>query len=479
MAIAARLTVDSEIPLWVFGPAGVGVCLATLTPNPELTVAAVMSLAMIVLLLRRRSEPAALLFIFGMQWLQGSLKVFHADVLGIELWKMVDAHNVEAAVYLTLAWTVCIAIGARIAITIFKRYSVQQLPSSDVTTESLFLLYGAWSVAEIALHSIAPASTRQLLLAFANLRFAVVFAIFVVALKTRRGLPLMWVTFGIEMAIGALSFFSDFKVPLFLLVLAAISSGKKLRPRQSILALVAAMVTLYLGVVWSAIKLEYRDRLNGGTGAQVVAIDRHDQIGELVGLFENVDSGVLSAGRDALMERIAYVDYFAYTIDYVPAVKPHEGGKLWLDAVLHILTPRMLFPEKAELRSDTEVTAIYTGLDLYRTNRETSISMGLPAITYVDFGSPMMLLVAILVGLLHGATYSYFWSRGPSHALAQGFATVVVIGHTTIEPSAEKLLGGEVTMFVVAFAVWKSMPTLMKLVNGLARIMTGSRPDGP
>ena len=77
--------------------------------------------------------------------------------------------------------------------------------------------------------------------------------------------------FGIEILIGFLGFFSEFKVILMIFLMAALAAPSALRGVRIRSALAVGVSILVLGVVWTGIKKEYREFLNQGTEQQMVA----------------------------------------------------------------------------------------------------------------------------------------------------------------------------------------------------------------
>ena len=114
----------------------------------------------------------------------------------------------------------------------------------------------------------------------------------------------------------------------------------------------------------------------------------------------------LPEGFENLLERISYIDFLAATMERVPKVIPHEGGTRLGEAVWHVLTPRILFPDKPEPPSDTQVTAYYTNLpNAVFASANTSISIGYLGELYIDFGVAGALLAVFLMGLIFGRCY--------------------------------------------------------------------------
>jgi hypothetical protein len=139
-------------------------------------------------------------------------------------------------------------------------------------------------------------------------------------------------------------------------------------------------------------------------------------------------------------------------MERVPETLPHEGGARLAEAILHVLTPRVLFPDKPEVRSDTEVTARYTGLPLaVWADQSTSISIGYLGELYIDFGVAGAVIAAFLIGLASGRAYRAIrdHTRTPGF-INYGLCMMVALTLATFEIALIKLLGSVVTVIAAA-----------------------------
>lgn len=445
-------------PTLVLG--AVAAVLSLLTANPGLTALAVAVLVFVALLTWRAGAPPILPFLCVIQWLQASAKVFHADVQGVELHDLPAAHHleigtaatIEEAALLSLAWVATLAVGIRVSRAGTRIVDEREAPAA-LHLPRLLSLYGGATLAVLALTPFASGGLRQVIVAAADLRWAVVFAVFWTVLRSARSRVWLFAIFAAEVAAGFLSYFASFRVPVYLLAIAVAAGPMAFRARRIVGFAGVAAIALYLGVVWSAVKVDYRQALNQGTGAQIVAIDRVQQASELARLLGSVDRDMLSTGLENLVDRIGYIDYFAYCLEHVPALQPHEDGLLWRQALGHVLQPRLLFPDKPALESDTLIAERYTGLDLMSWTETTSVALGLAAEAYVDFGVPWMFLAALWVGLLYGLAYRVIADRGGFPVLRQAVAVAMLLPLATLEPSTTKFLGGYLTRLLFAFLV--------------------------
>jgi hypothetical protein len=431
--------------------AGASVALAWLTPNPELTAWAAASFWVIVYATWRPGELPALPFAALMQWVASSLALLRANALGLELWATLPLPGLETAVALSLLAVTVFAVTARIGLGWHAR-PMPDLPAAAGGLERRLLI--AWGLASAipALAVVSPLSgLSQLVLGLANLKWVSVLLLFFVALRRGRW-TLLWIVLVVEVGLGSLAFFSSFRTPLYLLAIAFAAAGKpgKVRTKQWIGAAAIGALTLVVGIAWQAIKTDYRAFLSGGTGAQVIRHDitAQEQLSTLTDLIAGLgdrDTGLLV---DDFILRMSYVDYFAATISYVPAVRPHEHGQRVVAALGHVFMPRLFFPNKPVI-NDTEDTARYTGVRVEDFGRHTSVCLGYPAEAYIDGGPMHMAWSVAFFGLVIGFIARRFATQQIDPLLGALMVAVIFVGVATIELSFKKLIGSAFILLIV------------------------------
>ena len=407
--------------------------LGLLTSNPALTATAFLVLIAVVVLLWRTGAPPVLLFIAGIFWLQAATKVLHADLLGIPVADMaLNPATIDDAILLSLLSVLGLAAGMRIGMG-RPRPDTWNRVASDTESLSLHRLWAAAVVVWIAAlmagsFAFELSAARQLLLALASVKWVFIFALACVVFLRRRGYGLLGVVVLAELVVGFTGFFAEFKEVLFVLVIAVLTVRPHLSLKRLPTLLAGVALILGLGLVWTTIKPELREFLNAGTGQQVVLRSPTERVLGLLDRLGELEVGEVASASERLAERLAYVDYFAVVLGYVPSVRPHEGGALLGSAVRHVLTPRLLFPNKPPLPSDSEITSRYTGLNVPSDDEGTSINVGLPAEAYIDFGPIFMFLPILGIGLLCGLAYRVLTrADGGSIVLSYGFAIAVLI----------------------------------------------------
>ena len=324
--------------------------------NSLLAFFAIVVLVVGCLLLWRPGEAPILLFVFGYQWLQASISVFHANWLGVRVPRLtVWGGDPERAIVLSLLGLLVLACGMRLGAGKWRSedgYSARVVSSSRPIAMWFGLYAIAFVVAFIAqsLAWVIP-GLSQPLLAMAGLKWAFFFMLAYASFMQQTGAKHYFVAaFALELALGIGGYFSDFKTVMFFTLFAVMASGVRISPPTLIGFGVLGAMALAFGLVWTAIKGEYRSFVSQGQRAQIVEVgyvERLNKISELVG---ELDLTSLEFAADKMVRRLSYVEYFGAVLDYVPRIVPHEDGALWWDAISRPFMPRLLFHRQGHYR---------------------------------------------------------------------------------------------------------------------------------
>jgi hypothetical protein len=428
-------------------------------PNIALACLAAVALATGVACLWRPGEAPVLLFVFGYQWLQGSVAVFQATAAG----KPVDEFfanggEVAEATTLTLLALIAMAIGMRAVVGPVRRDLPQHAVMLAATRpmRDWFVLYASsWVLGAAALYAIGLASgLAQVLYGINALRWAFFLMLAFVHFSRERSAGWWFpAAFAFELAMGIGGYFSDFRTVFIVTFVAVVMAGVRLSIQRILAACIVAVAALAMGVVWTAIKPEYRQFVSGGAAAQIVTVGYPEQIQKLGELVADLDPEELGEATHELLSRLSYVELFGSTISHVPSVVPHEGGNLLLDAFVRPFMPRVFFPDKTEI-DDSERTRYYTGLNVAGAEQGTSISLGWVAEMYIDFGRWGMMLGAVGIGLFYGLIQRTLttWSRSQG-LLGFAMASAVLISAAALESSITKVIGGLMASLIAAFLI--------------------------
>jgi hypothetical protein len=388
----------------------VAVLAAATCDDPVLILACGFVTALTVALLWRLGEPPILLMAAGLQLSQVVMLPAYASLLGVPLQtlSLSGLGDLTSGAWFALAGMVslvagmwCGQLGARLQAGI-------QIEARALSPRSAFL-FCVVTMLFSALFDVVGSlyeGLKQPAVAASGVQWLGVFVLASVCAAQRRGFIYLLVVMVVDVLRGLAGFFAGFQDVIFVVLVGIFAVRPKLELRSVVVGLALAGGLLTLGAFWSVVKMEYRSYANLGTGQQAVLIPIEDRFGYLIEKAVDADSGTMALGFDLLAKRWGYIEMLAATIQNVPARVPYQDGTEMGAAVMHLLQPRLLFPDKPPLRSDTESAVRYTGIRFDQGNNAagTSISLGYFAELYVDFGFVGALVATFILGLLLGCS---------------------------------------------------------------------------
>lgn len=395
--------------------------------------------------------PPILLIPFGFQFLQINIRAIQASFSDqpIESFSVLG-YPVEPAMLFCSACLIAIILGIFI-FTRIKRSEPEIYPSAGRLTLNrlamiavLLLILGH---ASDFLASLA-APSRQL---FEGLAYAKWVGLFVLVwLSFQRGsfsvLAILVAAFEIGLGIGG--FFASFREPIYVIICAIITSVTRIRAGMLSFAAVCFLGMIWLATFWTFVKPEYREFVNRGSEQQVVLVPYEERMSYLVSQAMQFDGQSFEIGLTQLADRIAYIEYPAAVIARVPALLPYANGDQTKRAILHVLVPRIIYPQKPPLELDTILTNKYTGLHEGFSDG-TSISIGYMSELYIDFGFLGAMVACLVLGSMIGLLYQNVISyRKVPSVLNIGLLMGPIISVSVFETSLTKLVGAILVSFI-------------------------------
>jgi hypothetical protein len=418
------------LPLWVWIVAFAGALWGGLSIYPALTAACCFSLPIVASLLFIKGESPILFACFAMQWLQVVVLVFYADFYSTPLEKVIEFPELEKATWLSLGGVIALAIGMRTALDSIGRGAVMAAKmEKGLERLSLGRMMTAWLISFLLASSIGAiawkfGSLRQLATPIGSIKWVFFYLLAYRVLVRDEGYRFLLSAVLLEFVSGFTGFFGSFKEGIMMLIVVVMGLPRGMNLRIRSLALVFITLGGFAAVFWSVIKVDYRAyqvqkwRQKGGAST----MDKLELIGMLI---SRMDAKKMEEGFKATVARVSYVGLFGSVISHVPAVEPHSNGELWLGAITHVLTPRILFPEKKVL-DDSARARRFTGMRLSGAEEGTSIGIGYMAESYADFGSWGMFFPIYLLGLFLGRIYRNFCANPQSALLGAAIATSIL-----------------------------------------------------
>lgn len=450
----------TRIPSWVLWGTGIAGGLSLLTPQPWIGLACWLVIPLVVRLVWRDEEPPILLYGVVYLWTNAATQVIYYGITGESLLRVFGGPELRQAIWLTLVGTIIVAAGIGLAL-----YNLPTVPWSRVKQEAralspgrLFIGYLLCYVARSVLNiRLLPGGINQFIGALLLVRWATFFLLTLSVLTQRRGYGFLILAICIEVVLGLIGYWGAFKdfFPVFVVAYFGARSLSSLKDATVVGAVFT--VVFLLGLFWTAIKPEYRAFLTKGQGAQTVRVPVSAQADKLLALAGNVNAKQLQEAIEPAVKRMGYVDYFAMTLEYIPKYRPFDGGDGWERGIMHVLRPRLFFPNKPAVR-DSEITEKYTGAPV---SRGTSISIGYFGESYADFGRFWMFVPIFLVGVGYGLMYRFFVTTGSKKIIGFALAAAFLPTQVGALPSIPRLLGTGITNFVMlAVLLWFAGPKL-------------------
>jgi len=415
---------------------------------------AVLSLATLYLCVKltmTNDQVFALPLAMAFQWSQTSLGVFYNGITG----RTVPAiYSSDYRPMVMLALGCCLALAAGIRIGLLTR----KAPDPSVPRPGFAFGYGLLVTCYVgsifvegSLLQIAPyyPTFRQIITTLDTARLGVLFLLLRRLCSPKPRWSLIATVVGVEVVLGMTGFFAGFREPIVLAALAVMEVFDRKNRQHWAAVAVATVGALLLGLIWMGIRGEYRreytelDQFGQSRSARI------NRVRDLATGFLNADPEDVWRTADALVERMWAIYYPALALERVPKVLPHTDGAIVGAALTHIVTPRVFFPDKPELPSDSDSVRKYANVHVAGRESNTSIAFGYSIESYIDFGVPMMFLPVFAFGLFVGAAYALFrrliWHR----ELFVAFATVAFwLSVYLFERSWATMLGSTMSLLI-------------------------------
>lgn len=386
------------------------------------------------------------------QWLQVVAGLFYFGISARTHW-MWDPPLVRPFVIVGLLGVTALAIGVAVG---RRRYRVAPQPEVPLPLSNRVLAFwyfgvmlGSLALMQLAYRTPALAGLVQGFVMLSGARLALLF----VLLNRLVRPPGRWdAVAGIlawEIGFGLSGFFGSFKEPMVIFVLVLVGRFDRRRLGHWVALATAVFCLGGLSLMWTAIKPTYRAMLAEDEEERLSRSDRFAVVRALGAEWYRGGSRELAENLDATVNRVSAVYFPALAYQRVPRDAPHTDGEFFFHAFSHILTPRLLFPDKAPLLSDSEKVRRYSGVNVAGEETGTSIAFGYVTEMYVDFGMPWLLLPVAGLGWLIASLSGAAERRLRYRELSLGFVAYFAwFSLYLFERSWDKMIGQSLTLFL-------------------------------
>lgn len=415
----------------------------------------------------RRGEPPILPFCLGSQWAAVAAGFLYMQVTGS--YPGFLGEDVNRAVLYSLVGLLCIAAGIRAGAHFFRG----PLSSGDSPKQVPPFFYDIRRLWWIVLILFLPnwvVDVSSLAASFGGgqivsrlLEFREVFPVMLLleVIRQRRGYRYAAAGVLVAMIPKFGSYFSSFKDVLFSVFMAVLMEWKpwsktaddaKRNVRIVSLAVAMFAVFIFLGMLWEGgVKPPWRMAVLSGrvSGSPLSRIKEFPRFVKDAAADLEAQSSI-----EALIANMSSATaYFSLVLTRVPALMPHEDGAMVMRAVTHVLMPRFLFPDKANLGSDSWLVRRYAGLGAAGEESGTSVGLGYIAQLYIDFGSPVMFVGLFLYGTIVGVGLMSLRIFSPSDKFFHATAMVVFLQHFSALGEIAKQAGGFIQSVIIFSAL--------------------------
>ncbi|WP_318497488.1 hypothetical protein [Formosa sp. PL04] len=431
--------------------------LSIIGPHFMSSMLALTSLCVVLSLFFRIRNPiyATLFFALLFQWLAINIKIFYGNFLNIPLdeqfsyyqniYRLYDA-NTKSNIGL-----ICFSLGLYwVTNKKMSQLTIDKIIDPSYSVRKILICYliltFGFSFLFILKNYIPGLNT--ILMAFSKLKWGVFIWAYVYANYYKKDLKLLYIVIFVEILIGFTGYFSSFKNIIIITFVGMLSVVYQIDTSKLFKFIILGALTLMLGLVWTSVKVEFRDYLSGG-GGQNVVVSQSDGANKMVSLLEELTFEDMGDALEDLLDRISYIEFFSITLDNVPEKIPYQDGDIFTNAVSFYFKPRIFFPNKGVI-DDSEHTNKYTMLGLVG-GGQASHSIGYMTDAYIDFGPINMFPFLAFLGAIFGYVISLFFNKSKTMFWAVIFITPFYFLISGFSFNMIKVMGNMITYAVPVF----------------------------
>ncbi len=378
-------------------------------------------------LLTADEGPPVLALAFTLQWVTVCIGLFYVAVTGRPLQATLGS-DYQPMVLIGLGCLVALGGGLLLGQALVHRLKPMSgvRPLYALTFKSLILAYALATAVAGFIHEFAWSfpSITQAIIAVSFLRLGLLYLVLRRLVAADRWLVMAGVL-AVEIALGVTGFHAGFREPLIMAVLAFLERFDRRNVRHWMSLGTLFVVMGLLGVAWVSVRVNYRERYLADEAFAQNRGARFDNLTAAASKWASQDRGEFFGNIDLFIDRLWAIYYPALAVARVPDVIPYANGKLMLDTLAFTFEPRVFFPDKPEIGSDSDLVRKYSGVYVAGADQDTDIAFGYAAESYVDFGVPIMFIPVFIWGTFMGVCYAAMFKYYRHRDIAVSVATVI------------------------------------------------------
>ena len=443
--------------------------LIVLSEQPALMFISITSLYFTYSLFWKRYEPNVIFFGLFLTWLTITIKIFYSDIFGYKYIELSSSPNIIYTTYLSLIGYCFFAFGLWFALKKFtlSNKKLQSLFTDQVNFRRILIVYLVVAVLNALLKGFIfyLPGFSQLFVGLLQMKLGFLFLLLFYSFKQRKNLLIVFCIILIEIIFSFFSYFSNFKDIIITAIVIISLFPNRLSIRESIISVILGLSFLYSIFIWQSVKGEYRQYLNAGQYSQQIVVSQEDALIKL----QELSTGKSKYNKNDIfyetVDRISSLEFFSQSIDNVPSKISYENGSILKSNILHIVQPRIFFPNKTEI-DDSKLVNKYATRKVSTAKQGTTFSLGFMAESYIDFGPILMFVPIFFTGWLMGFIYKQIIEQSINYMWGFTLVSSLWININCNGIAGSKILGW-VLMYYIVFLIFRY--TLMKLLDRYIR----------
>jgi hypothetical protein len=399
--------------------------------------------------LLRESGPPILAAAFSNQWLQVTVGILYFAFTGRRVIEM-QTDEYRPMVLIGLATIMVLFAGFYLAAGLGHAKKAGPLPPRQLpwSTYRIGVCYGITVAIAGLLQEIAWSTSglTQVILMLSRIRYVFLFLLVTRLAKPHLRWQLLVAILAAELVLGFTGFFADFREPLVIIGVAIF--GAMDRKKAATWVIIASIALLAIGsaLIWTAVKPIIREQY-------IASVSAGNRLNSVVALTGSTFSSGIERWKgetDHLISRIWVVYFAGLAYKRVPSIVPYENGAILRGAIDNVLKPRLFFPNKPDIASQSDEVRKYSGVWVLGRETNTSFAFGYAGESYVDFGLPYMFVPIFILGAILGFGYRWLSTHISYDELRIG--VIIVIFWSTLglyEASWAMVIGPGLTVFGV------------------------------
>ncbi len=427
--------------------------------------------------LLRESGPPVVAAAFSNQWLQITAGILYFAFTGRRVIEM-QTDEYRPMVLIGVATILVLFGGFYLAAGFGGSKKVGNRPPRPLpwSTYRIGVCYAITVAIAGLLQEIAWSTSglTQIILVLSRIRYVFLFLLVTRLVKPQLRWQLLVGILAAEIILGFTGFFADFREPLVIIGVAIL--GAMDRKKAATWVIIGSIAVLAIGsaLIWTSVKPIIRQQYL----ASVSASQRLNNVVELTGSTLSSGTERWKGETDHLVSRIWVVYFAGLAYKRVPSIVPFENGAILRGAIDNILKPRLFFPEKPEIASQSDEVRKYAGVWVEGRESKTSFAFGYAGESYVDFGLPYMFLPIFILGAILGFGYRWLNAHISYDELRIG-VTIVIFWSTLglYEASWVMIIGPGLTVFGILGGGAVLLDRTLR-ASSKNRLRTGREPRG-